>query len=171
VLRADRGWVPAVTDTERAPSTSDAAVFLVCSLASRLCALPLGAVLETMRPLPLVPFSGAPDFVLGLAVIRGEAVPVVDAGRLAGDRPVRAGRFVTLRAGGRTAALAVEGVMGLKTMGAASFAAFPPLLAGDDSGVVRAVAARDPGLLVVLDGVRLLPEDTWKQLDAAGAAP
>ena len=43
-----------------------------------LCALPLGAVIETLRPLPLRPLAGAPAGVLGVAVVRGSPVPVID---------------------------------------------------------------------------------------------
>lgn len=35
-----------------------------------------------MRPLPVAAVAGAPDFVAGVAIIRGDAVPVVDAARL-----------------------------------------------------------------------------------------
>ena len=146
------------------------AVFLVCTLPSRSCAVPLDIVVETMRPLPLIPFSGAPGFVLGLSVIRGTAIPVIDAGMLAGDRAVSAGRFVTVRARGRTAALAVDGVVGLRTMTRASLDAFPSLLSNEESGAVRAVSARDPGIVVILDGVRLLPEEAWSQLESAAAS-
>ena len=45
---------------------------LVCRVAARLCALPVRAVIEIMRPLALEPIAGAPAFVAGLAIIRGE---------------------------------------------------------------------------------------------------
>jgi hypothetical protein len=33
---------------------------LACRVANRLCALPVGAVIGTLRPLPLEPIAGAP---------------------------------------------------------------------------------------------------------------
>ncbi len=123
-----------------------------------------------MRPLPVTPFEGAPGVVLGLAVIRGEVVPVLDAGLLAGDGPVRPGRFVTVKSGGRTAALAVEGVLGIRAIDRASLAGLPPLLAREDPDVVRAVSPGGDGLLFVLDGARLLPDEVWKLLEAAREA-
>jgi purine-binding chemotaxis protein CheW len=45
----------------RAPGAS-----LVCRVATRICALPVGVVIETLRPLPLEPIAGAPAFVTGL---------------------------------------------------------------------------------------------------------
>jgi hypothetical protein len=42
---------------------------LVCRVATRLCAMPVGAMIETMRPLALEPIAGAPPFIAGLAVL------------------------------------------------------------------------------------------------------
>src|SRR5215468_8425951 len=91
---------------------------------ARMLALPIESVVETMRPLPVEPLAGAPSFVLGLAVIRGAAIPVVD---VAGETP---GRFVTLRLGARRIALAVEAVLGLAALEPATLSGLPPLLDG-----------------------------------------
>ncbi|MEI9986942.1 MAG: chemotaxis protein CheW [Aliidongia sp.] len=77
-----------------------AASWLVCRAGGRLCALPLDGVREAMRPLPIDTMAHAPAFVLGLSIIRGTPVPVVDAGLLAGERPVVPGRYVTVEVGG-----------------------------------------------------------------------
>ncbi len=159
-----------MADSGRSDAGAEERVFLVCALPTRLCALELSGVVETMRPLPLLPFAQAPAFVLGISVIRGEPVPVLDAGRLAGDEPVRAARFVTLRAGERTAALAVEGVRGLCRIPAESLSSLPPLLAGDGAEAVRAFSSRDAGLLVVLDGARVVPDELWARLRETGSA-
>ena len=45
-----------------------------------LAALPLEHVVETMRPLPVEPLGDAPRFILGLSIVRGEPIPVVDVG-------------------------------------------------------------------------------------------
>jgi purine-binding chemotaxis protein CheW len=78
------------------------------------CAIPLEHVVETMRPLPVLPLAGAPQLVLGLAVVRGRPLPVVDAAALfGGSAPAAAGRFVSLRAPGRQLVLAVGAVDGV----------------------------------------------------------
>src|SRR5688500_14337406 len=65
-------------------------------------------VIEVMRPLPCEPLAGVPPFVLGVSVVRGSAIPVVDAARLVGGPPAVATRWITLRlAPARAAALAV----------------------------------------------------------------
>src|SRR5258708_4244878 len=80
-------------------------LFLIFNVGARMCALPVGHVAEIMRPLPVEPVFGAPEFVLGLAVIRGEPVPVCDAGKLLGVEGAQPGRFVAVFAGGRRVAL------------------------------------------------------------------
>jgi len=59
---------------------------LVCRVVELVCALPLEAVIETMRPLPIDALGAMPPFVLGVSVIRGAPVVVVDAGLLVGTR-------------------------------------------------------------------------------------
>src|SRR6185295_1225682 len=86
-------------------------LLLLIQARTRICALPLDHVTETLRPLPIQPVPVAPPFILGLSVIRGEPVPVVDLGRLMGfpEEP-RIRRLVSVRVGSRRAALAVEAV-------------------------------------------------------------
>lgn len=137
---------------------------LVCQIRGALCGLPLAHVVETMRPLPVEPVAGAPAFVLGVAIIRGAPVPVVDAKRvLAGaevvpvenDRPAR--RFVTVDAGGRPVALAVDGVVGVRSIPASSRGELPRLLSQAASDVVATIGALDAELLVILQAGHLLP--------------
>ena len=142
---------------------------LVCRIATRLCALPVGAVIETMRQLPLEPIAGAPAFVVGLAIIRGEPVPVVDAARLLGAEPGRANRFVTLRTAPRPIALAVDDVLGVHRLAADSLVALPALagaLAGD---VVAAIGALDARLLMVLETARLVPPEVFELVERAAS--
>jgi len=141
---------------------------LICRIRGGLCALSLSQVVETMRPLPTEWVAGAPPFVSGLAVIRGMAVPVVDAARLigGGDGELgRARRFVTLDLGGRTVALAVDDVVGVRTLSASSRHDLPPLLKDAARESIDAVAALDSHLLLVLQAARLLPAGVaWASL-------
>jgi purine-binding chemotaxis protein CheW len=129
--------------------------------ASLICAIPLAHVAETMRPLPMEPAAGAPPFVLGLSVIRGQPVPVVDLGSLLGDHAARPARWVTLRVGARRVALAVDAVVGAHHLGSATLEELPPLLRDAHSGRVESLGALDSQLLLVLRTTRLLPEDLW----------
>lgn len=134
---------------------------LVFTAAGRLCALPVAHVAETLRPQPLERIGGAPAFVLGVSVLRGEPVPVVDLGMLLEGAPTPApARLVRVRVGGRSVALAVAAVRGIVDLAHLPPAVLPPLLA-DGGGGVEALVARDQALLTVLRAARVLPDDSW----------
>jgi purine-binding chemotaxis protein CheW len=106
--------------------------------------------------------------VLGVSVIRGVPVPVVDTAKLLGAGGTVAQRVVTLKIGERRVALAVDGVVGVRALPAVSLDDVPPLLrdAGDDT--LAAIATLDDQLLLVLRGARIIPESLWQSLDAEG---
>jgi purine-binding chemotaxis protein CheW len=135
---------------------------LLCRVSSHLIGVPIEQVVETMRPLPAERLSGAPDFVRGVSVIRGVAVPVVDVGRLVGGEASRAGRFVTVRAAQRTVALAVDRVDGVCALPPESFQALPPLLGSSRAEIVEAIGRLDRELLLVLRGAHLVPDHLWQ---------
>lgn len=139
--------------------TPESGLSLLCRVHTRICALPLANVIETMRPLPTERISGAPDFVLGLSIVRGAPAPVVDSGRLLTGVPVAAARFVILRVGARRVALAVESVLGVGAVDRDSLADLPPLLHGSDAEVATAVGALDSELLLVLAAARMVPDE------------
>jgi purine-binding chemotaxis protein CheW len=143
---------------------------LLCRVERRLCALPLAQVEEIMRPLPVEPVAGAPAFVLGVAVVRGEAVPVVDVAALLGAGGSHATRMVTMRVDGRRVALAVDAVLGVHAIEEKSLADLPPLLRVAGADAMSAVGQLDAELLVVLESARILPDGVWAALDAAREA-
>lgn len=136
---------------------------LVFRTGQQLCALPLGHVVETMRPLPLRPVAGAPAGVLGLALIRGSALPVIDVGSLIGHRALAPDRFIAVRAAERRFALCADAVVGIRDLPAEALQTLPPLLRDADSLVVENISRLDNELVLLLDGARLLPPD-WEHL-------
>ena len=148
--------------------TTGSIAVLLMRARSGVCALPLTDLLETMRPLPARPAPEAPAFLHGVAVIRGEPVPVVDLDCLLGAPvPAEAGRYVLVRVGARRVALAVESVLGIREIDRATLAAKPPLLGSAPSEVIAAMGALDRDLLVLLDGARLLPPEASEAAVAA----
>ena len=141
--------------------------WLLCRAGERLCALPLETVVEVMRLLPIEPLAGAPPFVLGLCIHRGEPVPVVDAGLLFGEHAALSDRLVAIRAGSRVIGLAFTAVIGLRSIGAAAAADLPPLLREAAGEVISEIATLDAELLHVLDTARLASSI---EFDAAAAA-
>ena len=141
---------------------------LVVRARSSLGAIRLADAVEIFRPLPATPLAG-PPFLLGLAVVRGAPTPVVDLGALLGSADERATAFfVAVRAGSRRVALAVEGVLGIRSLERALLEPLPPL--ARSGGAPEAVGALDRELIVVLSAARLLPEEVWRELAARGAA-
>jgi purine-binding chemotaxis protein CheW len=130
-------------------------------------AVPLASVIETMRPLPVIATSAMPEFVRGLAAIRGRMTPVVDVGALFGGASTgRPSRFVTLRVGNaggrpRAIALAVEFVESARRFDMAEFDALPPLLTRARMDAVEAIAILDDRALLLLEACRILPAEVW----------
>lgn len=128
-------------------------------MSQHTCALPLEAVIETMRPLPIEAMKGAPPAVLGMAIVRGAPVPVVDGRRLFGASGHAALRWVTVRAGPRVVALAVDDVIGVRTIDRAALAELPPLVRDAADGAVQAIGAADAELMLLLETARLVPDE------------
>ena len=124
-----------------------------------------------MRPLPIELLPGMPPFVVGLSIVRGTPIPVVDTGLLIATAATGLGaaRFVTIKVGSRRAALAVDAVIGVRDLASASAHMLPPLL-HDAGAVVEAVGALDADLLLVLRSARIVPESVWSAVDVQLAA-
>jgi purine-binding chemotaxis protein CheW len=130
---------------------------LVFHVGAHVCAIPIAHVTETMRPLPIEPIGGAPSCVLGIARIRGVAVPVIDVGALVGgSTQTTANRFVAIRVDGRSVALAVDSVEGVTTIDAGKIERMPPVLRSSDA--IDGIAPLDDRLLMVLRTARLVSD-------------
>jgi purine-binding chemotaxis protein CheW len=148
--------------------------FLLCRIGSRIGALALKDVRETMRPLPIETLPGMPPFVLGVAIVRGFPAPIVDAIRLL--KPVASpsppmisspsARFVSLKLGERTAVLAVDAVLDIRPLAAGILADIPPLLREAGAEQMAVIGALDTQLLFVLEAARLVPESIWTAIKA-----
>jgi purine-binding chemotaxis protein CheW len=138
---------------------------LICRVRSLCCALRVSHVVETMRPQPVEPLTAAPGFVMGVAVIRGVAVPVVDVGALLGSsEPARPTRFITLAIGKRSVALAVEGIIGARVLAHDALEELPPLLRDASLDAVERIGTLDASLLVVLRTARIVTDAVFGAL-------
>jgi purine-binding chemotaxis protein CheW len=134
---------------------------LLCRVQARLCALPLSGVAEVMRALPIECIKQAPECVLGLSLIRGQSLPVVDAAALLGEEHSRNAYFVTIRAGERHVALAVDAVLGVRAISVNALQQVPPLFAGAPDQRFDALGVLDAELFILLQTARLVPESLW----------
>lgn len=125
-----------------------------------MTALPITEVIETMRALPVRPVAGAPAFVRGVSMIRGELLPVVHLGALLGAKEApEGGRFVTVRAGTKPFALHVDQVLGAKLIEDAALSSTPALLSEALPQHASKLAALDGQMVVVLRTARLLSDE------------
>lgn len=124
-----------------------------------ICALRIEDVIETFRPLPVQPVPQAPASVSGAAVVRGQPIPVVNLAALLGaENGAPGGRFVIVRTGGRTVALEVDEVIGVRPVPHATLSAAPPLLGDAVREHVDALGALDARLLAVLNAAHIIPD-------------
>ena len=137
---------------------------LLFQVESRICALPVSSVGETMRPLPVAPIPKTPDFVLGAALVRGVPIPIVCTGALLSGTPCADGRrWITVRAAAdRWVGLQVSAVIGVFPVESFELNRLPPLL--DGSGAVEKLGRHDRELLAVLDPGRVVPADVFARI-------
>jgi chemotaxis-related protein WspB len=138
-------------------------------------ALDIRRVREVVPRVRLQPVSGAPDWLAGAFVYRGQVVPVLDLHRLAGgpECPPHLSSRIILAPHGRGGA--GDQLLGLLATQVADIREVhsdgPPLpsLAGAGRADFGPVVADGPGVLRLLDPDRLLPDAAWQQLLALPA--
>ena len=109
--------------------------------------------------------------MLGVSVIRGQVVPVLDLASLTGaGSTFSAARYITLELERRQVALAVDEVIGVRSLAAAALDGVPPLLDGADALALAALTTLDAELLLVLQTGVLVPDALWPLLAAQDAA-
>ncbi|MEW6048594.1 MAG: chemotaxis protein CheW [Bacillota bacterium] len=87
--------------------------YLVFSLGGLTAAVPVGAVDEVSRPLPVSRVPCASRWLRGLVNLRGEVIPIVDFCAVAGLRERDAGFLLVVDAAGTKAAIEVEEIHGV----------------------------------------------------------
>lgn len=144
---------------------------VLVSVGSCTCAIPLQHVVETMRPLHVSRIRGSPPFLLGLSVIRGAPVPVVELASLLGVAPAGASeRLLVVASGSRRVALAVDRVVGVRDVRPEQIGLLPPLLSGAHADAIAAVGALDAELLLVLSASRIISDEVLTLLARADGA-
>jgi purine-binding chemotaxis protein CheW len=129
--------------------------FLIVEVGDIRCGLPLESVAEIMRPLPVKRLEQAPQGVCGLSLIRGKGMPVIDLAELLQKASQPAGRFVSVRTGQGSCALAVSAVLGIESIAAAAWQELPPLFHNVEAAQALSVLDRD--LVLLLETARLVP--------------
>jgi chemotaxis signal transduction protein len=132
-----------------------AATYLLVRAGATVCALPLAAVRQVVRALPVHPLPGSAPELRGLAEFGGEPLPVLDLARLVAAEPAGAPPFpvtvvVWAGAGDR------RELVGLAADAALEVAPVPPAAVVDGAGgFVRGEARVLDAAVRVLDPTAL----------------
>ncbi|HEV7964121.1 MAG TPA: chemotaxis protein CheW [Actinoplanes sp.] len=153
--------------TVRPAEDADGTSSLVFRAGSLLCALRLDEVIETMRPLATHPLAGTPAFVLGISILRGVPTPVVDVARLLGGKRAEVARFVAVRTERGPVAFATGEVLGIRSTVADVGAQQAALLGATPGGLVAGIGRIGAEPLLLLQSMRVVPDDVWVAAAAA----
>lgn len=146
-----------------APAGDSSLVFRAGPL---LCALHLDEVIETMRPLTTHPLAGTPAFVTGICIMRGAPTLVVDVARLLGGIEAEVSRFVAVQTERGPVAFATGEIQGVRPVSTSTNGRHEALLGNAPARLIAAVGTLDAAPVLLLQSMRLVPDDVW----AAAAA-
>jgi purine-binding chemotaxis protein CheW len=140
------------------------------SLAGTEYAVPIGSVIEVVRPQRTTPLPNVPEWMTGLTNLRGDVISVVDLRTFLGMEPVALGnasRMLVARtsAGDTTTGLLVDRVRRIIKLPARQIAAPTAPLEDQVAPYLRGVTESAGRLLVVLDLDRLLLSHEMRQFE------
>jgi purine-binding chemotaxis protein CheW len=145
-------------------------IALVFQAGPLFCAFPLDEVVETMRPLQTRPLAGTPAYVQGLTILRGMPSPVVDVTRLLTGEIGEIDRYVAVRAGRGVVACATGPVLGVREIEVEPPEGPAAALSGVVSrSLVAAIGRIGTDPLLLLRGIRAVPDDVWEAAGQTGA--
>ncbi|MBI2601726.1 MAG: chemotaxis protein CheW [Deltaproteobacteria bacterium] len=152
------------TSTKRVGTGAETLVLCVQS-ENNICAIPVRDISEIMRPMPREVLPDSPHFVIGMSVIRGRPVPVVDFSSLIGlKRSSQFGKYVVLNLESRKVALAVENVLGIKNLSLEFMEKLPPLLQNVHPDIISAIGTLDEDFLILIQTPKLVSIDAWEKI-------
>jgi purine-binding chemotaxis protein CheW len=151
-----------------APALDAGVAALVFRAGPFYCALSLGEVIETMRPLATRPLVGTPPYVRGLTILRGAPAPVIDMTRLLTGVETTVDRYVAVRAGHGPIVCATGPVLGVRQVHVEPPEGPAALLSGVSRTLIAAVGTVGTEPLLLLHSIAAVPDEVW---EAAGGTP
>jgi purine-binding chemotaxis protein CheW len=131
-------------------------------------ALPLSAVERVVRAVEITPLPKAPEIVLGAIDAQGRVIPVVDVRkrfRLPAHEMNVDDRFIIARTSRRLVALAVDSVIGIRTLADGEVVSAEQALPFAE--YLHGVAKMEDGIVLIYDLEQFLLLDEECVLDAA----
>jgi purine-binding chemotaxis protein CheW len=147
---------------------------LVCFwLGEQLYGAPIRFVRETVRLRPITPVFHTPDFIAGLASLRGEILAVLDLARLLGLPPTPLDHdthILIVECGGKRAGVLADRLSEVRDVEPRAIVPAPPTLAPEVTAVLRGVVSLPQATLGVIDLERVFASDELRRYERKGAA-
>jgi purine-binding chemotaxis protein CheW len=138
-------------------------LYVVFRVAAAEYAIPAALVLQLESFTSVTPVPGTLPFVIGIVQVRGSIVPVVDLRLLFGEAAAEAvldTRIVVVELNGRTVGLRVDSSREVLKLAAEQVHTTPSVVAERSRGFVRGVARVGERLLMLLDLVKVIGEES-----------
>ncbi len=164
------GATPAVEPNREGPGLQ----LVVFALGEEELALPMSAVREIVRMLPLAPVPRAPAYLLGLANLRGRVLPVLDLRRLMGAEPRAPSactRVLVLEHRGSRLGLMVDAVRRVLEADASSVEPAREQARALGASTLESVVRTEGAVVQVLALDALLADDFQETARGAGSGP
>jgi purine-binding chemotaxis protein CheW len=140
------------------------ALYVVFNVGGADYILPAADVLQMETFSGTTPVPGAPPYVAGIVQVRGRVVPVVDLRVRLGLPAISTtldSRIVLVESGGRTVALLADSAREVVKVAPEQIHEPPSMMSGDGTdGFVKSVANVDKRLLMLLDFIKVIGEDS-----------
>ena len=135
---------------------------------------PIASVTEIGRLLAVTPLPNVPEWVAGVANLRGDIISVVDLRRFLGlgeDQAARGGRMLVVRSQTEEihTALVVDAVRGIRIFNGGRVQQVTAPVETSVTPYMRGVYEHEKGLVVLLDPEKLMLSPEMQQFEAASA--
>jgi purine-binding chemotaxis protein CheW len=151
---------------------ADGEQHVIFTLDGAAYSFPIASVTEIGRPLDVTPLPNVPEWMAGVANLRGDIISVVDLRRFFGlgdDEAPRGGRMLVLRSKSEDiqTALMVDAVRGIRIFNDGLVQQVTAPVETTVTPYMRGVYEHDKGLVVLLDPEKLMLSPEMQQFEAA----
>jgi len=161
-----------LTNAANDAAGADGEQHVIFSLDGAAYSFPITSVTEIGRPLDVTPLPNVPEWMAGVANLRGDIISVVDLRRFFGlgdDEAPRGGRMLVLRSKSEEiqTALMVDAVRGIRIFNDGQVQQLTAPVETTVTPYMRGVYEHDKGLVVLLDPEKLMLSPEMQQFEAA----
>ena len=146
---------------------------LVCFwLGEQLYGAPIQFIRETVKLRPITRVFHTPDFIVGLASLRGEILAVLDLAVLLGLEPTPLDfdtHILIVEVGGKRAGVLADRLSEVRDVEPSAILAPPPTIAPDVAAILRGVVTLPEAPLGVIDLERVFASEELRRYERKGA--